>query len=187
MHGQRALRCFDLTTGAPKLRWNLPGDNTACNDFAFAPDHALYITDTFTGRIYKLSTGASTAQLYLEHQLLKGVDGITFLNGTLYVNNVFSGKLYRIPVGADGKPGQPVEISTDQPLKGPDGMRVANGKLFVAENGAGVIASLTINGDKATVTVLKEGLKRPTNRTFGRYALVTEIDGGKADSIPMPR
>src|SRR6204780_2717232 len=27
-----ALRGFDLTTGAQKLRWNLPGDNSTCND-----------------------------------------------------------------------------------------------------------------------------------------------------------
>lgn len=188
MQGRSALRGFDLATGKPKLRWDLPGDNTACNDFAFGPDRALYITDTFTGRIYKLSTGASIAELYLEHQLLRGVDGITFLNGTLYVNNVFTGKLYRIPVGADGKPGQPVEISTDQPLKGPDGMRAANGKLFVAENGGGVIAALTIDADKAVVTVLKEGLKRPTGiEPAGDMLWFTELDAGKADSIPMPR
>src|SRR5262245_44640883 len=29
-----ALRSFDLASGAPKLRWNLPGDNNVCNDFA---------------------------------------------------------------------------------------------------------------------------------------------------------
>src|SRR5580692_13202479 len=28
-----ALRSFDLTTGAPKIRWNLPGDSNVCNDF----------------------------------------------------------------------------------------------------------------------------------------------------------
>ena len=42
-----ALRGFDLSTGAQKLRWNLPtGDNSTCNDFAVGPDKALYITDT---------------------------------------------------------------------------------------------------------------------------------------------
>ncbi len=41
-----ALRSFDLTTGAPKIRWNLPGDNNVCNDFTIGPDKALYITDT---------------------------------------------------------------------------------------------------------------------------------------------
>ena len=56
-----ALRSFDLTTGAAKIRWNLPGDNTTCNDFAIGPDKALYITDTATGRIYKLPAGASSS------------------------------------------------------------------------------------------------------------------------------
>jgi hypothetical protein len=57
MQGRSALRGFDLSTGKPKFRWNLPGDNTACNDFAFGPDRALYITDTFTGKIYQLALG----------------------------------------------------------------------------------------------------------------------------------
>jgi hypothetical protein len=33
-----ALRGFDLSTGAPKLRWNLPGENNTCNDFSIGPD-----------------------------------------------------------------------------------------------------------------------------------------------------
>ena len=95
-----ALRSFDLTTGAPNIRWNLPGDNNVCNDFVIGPDKALYITDTMPGRIFRLPAGASTAELYLEHGTLRGVDGITFLDGTLYVNNVIFNKLYRIPVDA---------------------------------------------------------------------------------------
>jgi hypothetical protein len=85
-----------------------------------------------------------------------------FLNGTLYVNNVIFNKLYRIPVDAAGKPGQPVDIWMDQPVKGPDGMRAVNGKLLVAENGSCKISVITVNGDKASVTVIKEGLKTPT-------------------------
>src|ERR1700730_18514306 len=157
-----ALRSFDLSTGAQKIRWNLPGDNSTCNDFAIGPDKALYITDTANGRIYRLPAGASTAELYLEHRTLMGVDGITFLNGTLYVNNVFFNKLYRIPVDGTGKPGPPVDIWMDQPVKGPDGMRAANGKLILAENGSGKISVLAVNGDKASVTVIKERLKTPT-------------------------
>src|ERR1700678_4489995 len=77
-----ALRGFDLSTGAQKLRWDLPGENSTCNDFAIGPDKALYITDTANGKIYRLPAGASTAEVFLEHQTLMGVDGITFLNGT---------------------------------------------------------------------------------------------------------
>jgi sugar lactone lactonase YvrE len=182
------LRGFDLSTGAPKLRWNLPGDDSTCNDFAIGPDKALYITDTANGRIYRLAAGASAAELYLEHRTLLGVDGITFLDGTLYVNNVFFNKLYRIPVDAAGKPGPPVDIWMDQPVKGPDGMRAANGKLFVAENGSGIISAMTVNGDKASVTVLKEGLKTPTGiQPAGDTLWFTERAIGRAESIPMPK
>ena len=40
-----ALRGFDLSTGAEKLRWNLPGENSTCNDFSIGPDKALYISN----------------------------------------------------------------------------------------------------------------------------------------------
>jgi hypothetical protein len=183
-----ALRSFDLTTGAPKIRWNLPGDNNVCNDFAIGPDKALYITDTIPGRIFRLPAGASTAELYLEQATLRGVDGITFLDGTLYVNNVIFNKLYRIPVDAAGKPGAPVDIWMDQPVKGPDGMRAANGKLLVAENGSGKISVLTVTGDKASVTVLKEGLNTPTGvEPAGDTIWIAERGAGKAVSVPLPK
>src|ERR1700677_17435 len=119
---------------------------------------------------------------------LYGIDGITFLDGTLYVNNVFSNNLYRIPVDAAGKAGHPVDIWMDQPVKGPDGMRAANGKLLVAENGSGKISVITVNGDKASVTVIKEGLKTPTAvEPAGDTIWVAERGAGKAVSIPMPK
>ena len=183
-----ALRSFDLSTGAAKIRWNLPGENSTCNDFAIGPDKALYITDTANSKIYRLPAGASTAELFLEHRALMGIDGITFLNGTLYVNNVISNNLYRIPVDASGKAGAPVDIWMDQPVKGPDGMRAANGKLLVAENGSGKISVITVNGDKASVSVIKDGLNTPTGvEPAGDTIWVAERGAGKAVSIPMPK
>src|SRR6202453_4960643 len=183
-----ALRRFNLENGAPKIRWNLPGDNSTCNDFAIGPDKALYLSDTTNSKIYKLPAGASTAELFLEDRALYGIDGITFLNGTLYVNNVFSNNLYRIPVDAAGKAGQPVDIWMDQPIKGPDGMRAANGKLIVAENGSGKISVITVNGDKASVTVIKDGLNTPTGvEPAGDTLWIAERGAGKAVSIPMPK
>jgi hypothetical protein len=182
-----ALRGFDLETGAPKLSWTLPGDNSTCNDFTVGPDKALYITDTANQKIYRLAHGAQVPQLYLDHRTLLGIDGIAFLDGTLYVNNVFFNKLYRVPVDADGKPGTPVDIWMDAPVHGPDGMRAANGKLFVAANGGGEISSLTINGDTAHVTVIKAGLKTPTGvEPAGDTLWFTERATGKVWSVPMP-
>ena len=183
-----ALLGTDLKTGKRILRWNLPGENSTCNDFSVGPDKALYISDTGNARIYRLAPGAQSAELYLEHRNVTGIDGITFLNGVLYYNSVFFNNLYRVPVDEKGKPGTPVQIWMDAPVKGPDGMRAANGKLFVAENGAGKIDSLTINGDIAHVTVLKDGLKVPTAvEPAGDTLWIGERGAGKADSIPMPK
>jgi hypothetical protein len=183
-----ALRGFDLKSGAPKLSWTLPGDNSTCNDFSIGPDKALYIADTANQKIFRLAPGAQAAEVYLDHRNLLGVDGITFLNGTLYVTNVTFNKLYRVPVGADGKPGDPVDIWMDAPVRGPDGLRAANGKLFVAENRGGKIDGLTITGDTAHVTVIKDGLKTPTGvEPAGDTLWFTERGTGKARSVPMPR
>ncbi|MGD0797952.1 MAG: hypothetical protein ABR910_09530 [Acidobacteriaceae bacterium] len=183
-----ALRGFDLSTGAQKVRWNLPGDNSMCNDFSIGPDKALYITDTANSKIYRLPAGATNAEVFLENRVLNGVDGITFLDGTLYVNNVFFNKLYRIPVDAAGKAGQPVDIWMDQPVKGPDGMRAVHGKLLLAENGSGQIAVLTIRGDTASVMVIKDGLNTPTAvEPAGDTIWVAERGAGKAVSIAMPK
>lgn len=183
------LRGFDVATGKDKLRWELPGANTTCNDFTVGPDKALYISDTANAKIYRLAPGATTAELYLDHRNLTGIDGLTFLNGTLYFNSVFFNNLYRVPVGADGKPGAPVQIWMDAPVKGIDGMRAANGKLYVAENGSGNIHSLTLlDGDRAHVTVLKEGLQQPTGvEPAGDVLWIAERGAGKAVSIPMPK
>ncbi len=188
--GQRhtALLGTDLKTGARKLRWNLPGDNNVCNDFAVGPDKALYISDTGNAKIYRLAPGAQSAELWLDHRNVTGIDGLTFLNGVLYYNSVFFNNLYRVPVDASGKPGTPVQIWMDAPVKGPDGMREAGGKLFHAENGAGKIDMLTIDGDRAHITVLKDGLNQPTAvEPAGDVLWIAERGAGKAVSIPAPK
>ena len=182
------LRGFDLATGKDKFRWTLPGDNSSCNDFSYGPDKALYISDTANNKIYRLAPGAQSADLYFDNRLLSGIDGITFLDGVLYVNNVTFNKLYRIPLDATGKPGRPVDIWMDAPVRAPDGMRAANGKLFLAAGGTGNVISLTITGDTAHVTVLKDGLNTPTGvEPAGDTLWFSERGAGKVWSIPMPK
>jgi hypothetical protein len=185
---QTSLRGFDLTTGKEKFRWTLPGENSTCNDFAIGPDKALYISDTANAKLYRLAPGAQAAELYLEHRLLSGVDGVAFLDGALYVNSVVFNKLYRIPVDPAGKPGVPVDIWMDAFVDGPDGMRAADGKLFVAENRGGKVIALTITGNTAHVTLLKSGLKTPTAvEPAGNVLWYSERALGKVASLPMPR
>lgn len=183
-----ALRGFDLTTGQPKFRWTLPGDNVTCNDITVAPDHTAYFTDTPNGRIYRLAPGAQTPELWLEDRALLGVDGITMLNGTLYVTNVFSNNLYRIPIDATGKAGAPEDLWLSQSIKGPDAMRAANGKLFVAENRSGKVDVVTVDGDKALITTLKDGFEGSTAvEPYGDTLWVGESRGNRATPIPLPK
>src|ERR1700733_4173357 len=65
-----SLRGFDLKTGKEKLRWNLPGDNSTCNDFSVGPDKALYISDTANAKIYRLAPSAQSAELFMDNRAL---------------------------------------------------------------------------------------------------------------------
>ena len=183
-----ALIGSDLATGKRTLRWDLPGTNSLCNDMAVGPDKALYISDTFVGKIFRLAPGATSAELWFEHRNANGIDGLAFFNGVLYYNSVFFNNLYRVPVDAQGKAGAPVEIWMDAPVKGIDGIRIANGKMVQAENGSGKIHVLTIDGDRAHVTVLKEGLSEPTGMEPARGELwIANRGAGNIVSIPMPK
>ena len=181
------LLSFDLTSGALKTRWKLPGDSSLCNDFTVGPDHALYVSDTFNSTIYRLPPGKTAGEVFITNRALDGIDVLTFLDGVLYANNVVAGTIWRIPMDASGKAGNPVNIWTDQPLKGPDGMRAAGGHLFVAENANGRASMLTIAGDIAHVTVIQTGLKRPTAiEPAGDVLWVGDRVSDNAMSIPLP-
>jgi hypothetical protein len=91
------LLSFDLTRGAPKTRWKLPGDSSLCNDFTIGPDHALYVSDTFNSTIYWVRPGTTVGEVFINNRALDGIDGLTFLDGVLYANNVVAGTIWRIP------------------------------------------------------------------------------------------
>jgi streptogramin lyase len=182
------LRSFDLASGAPKLKWPLPGEINLCNDFVVGPDKALYVSDTFASKIFRLKPGATEPELLIEDRTLDGIDGIAFLGNELYVNNVISNNLYRIPLDAAGKAGAPVQIWPDKPIKGPDGMRAANGKLYLTENKNGRASMVTVNGDQATVVPIMEGLTRPTAiEPAGDILWVGDRAKDVAFAIPMPK
>lgn len=158
-----SLRRFDLSSGAEKARYPLPGAHNACNDMTIAPDgRTVYVSDLSNGRILRLKPGAAALEDWITAPELKGIDGIAFLGTTLYVNNVSTGHLYRIPIGADGAAGTPVDIKLSRPIEGPDGMRAWKGRLFLAENRANRVDAIAISGDSATVTLIKDGYQTAT-------------------------
>jgi sugar lactone lactonase YvrE len=107
--------------------------------------------------------------------LLAGADGLALLaDGNLYINSVTQSTLLRIDVNKDGTAGKITKLETSRPLQGPDGMRSVGSRTLLLVEG-GRLDEVTINGDKAEIKVLKEGMPGITAVTLaGGTAYVTE-------------
>ncbi len=168
--GTTALMAFDLKTGRRKAAYPFPAPAGACNDITVAADGAVFATDTPNGRIFRLRRGARTLELFAADASLKGIDGIVFAgDGTLYLNIVSRGLLMRVDRTPAGEFAGLTPLQLSQPVAGPDGFRLIGGDRFLlAEGNGGRIDEVTIRGDQATISVLKDGLVSPTGVTVAR-------------------
>src|SRR6185436_10200877 len=134
--GETALKAFNLKDGSFKASYAFPG-NGLCNDIAVAKDGTVYASDAM---------------------LLAGADGLALLaDGNLYINSVTQSTLLRIDVNKDGSAGKITKLETSRPLMGPDGMRSVGSRTMLLVEG-GRLDEVTINGDKAEIKVLKDGM-----------------------------
>jgi sugar lactone lactonase YvrE len=165
--GVSALMALDLKTGKTKAAWPFPAPASACNDITIARDGTAFVTDTPNGRVFTVKRGAKDLELFAEDARLKGIDGIAFSGDeTLYANIVTKGQLVRLDRGADGRFSGVAVLQLSQPVAGPDGFRLISGNRFLlAEGNSGRIDEATIEGDRATIKVLKEGLASPPGVT----------------------
>jgi sugar lactone lactonase YvrE len=168
---------LDLKTGKKRGDWPFPAPASACNDITIAKDGTAFVSDTPNGRIFTVGRGAKDLQLFAQDDRLKGIDGIVFSgDGTLYANIVSKGQMVRIDRDKAGKFSGVTQLELSQPVAGPDGLRLISGHRFLqAEGNSGKITEVTIDGDKATIKVLKEGLVSPPGVTaVGRTAYAIE-------------
>jgi hypothetical protein len=175
--GTAALVAFDLKHGTHRASYPFPAPASVCNDITVASDGTVYATDTPNGRIFKLGRGAHELALFAEDPRLKGIDGIVFGgDGTLYLNIVTRNQLMRIERSVDGQFSGLTELTLSRPVGAPDGFRLIRGHRFLlAEGSAGRIDEVMIEGDRATIRPLKEGLISPPAVTWvGRTAYALE-------------
>jgi sugar lactone lactonase YvrE len=173
--GETALKAFALKDASFKKSYPFPG-NGACNDIAVAKDGTVYVAETAQGRVLRLKKGATALDVWSsDPKQLAGADGVAILDdGAVYVNSVTQSTLMRIPVNKDGSAGMITMLTPSLPLKGPDGMRSVGSKTLLLVEG-GRLDEVTIDGTKANVKVLKEGMKGPTAVTLvGGMAYVSE-------------
>ena len=164
------------------------------NDLAFAPDGALYLTDSgilfnqlvapggeirhdfmdmaMDGRIYRIDV--KTRQVEMVDSGFRFTNGLAFgPDKNLYVAETLTGMIYRYAY-VDGKIegereafGQVIDRSKgSRSLHGPDGMAFGlNGCLYVAVYGQGNITVLSPDG--AVVGRIPTKGAKPTNLAFG--------------------
>jgi sugar lactone lactonase YvrE len=174
--GETALKAFNIKDGSFKGSYAFPG-NGLCNDAAIARDGTLYATDTTGARVLRLKKGATAFDVWAaDPALLATADGIAILSdGAVYVNSFGKGTLVRIPVNADGSAGTITNLETSMPLTRPDGMRSVGGMTMLLVEGSGRLDEVTVNGNRAEIKLLKDGLDGPTAVTLiGEMAYVAE-------------
>jgi sugar lactone lactonase YvrE len=161
-----ALYAFDLKSGAPKGKWNLPTMGAFCNDIAVGSDGSAYATDTQNMQVARLKPGAQSLEVWAGADGAFGptggvVDGIAVLGNTVLVNALRTNKIFSVPIEKDGKAGKVTEVKLDSAIAGPDGMRSFGANaLLVAEGGeGGKVSKIVLNGAKTEGkhTVLKAG------------------------------
>jgi glucose/arabinose dehydrogenase len=183
--GQTALRAFNLKTGVAKGSYPFPPRSGVCNDIAIAADGGAYVSESFGGRIHRLKPGATALEVWASDSALAVIDGLSFLaDGSLYANNFTTGKLFRVPVNADGSAGPVQPIETSIPLGRPDGLRTVGPRTLIQAEGQGRVTELTINGNRADVRVLQDGLTAATGVTLVGNAALVLVERTKAVVVP---
>ena len=187
--GETSLKAFSLKDASLKGSYAFPM-NGFCNDIAVAKDGTVYAADTTLGRVLRLKKGSKALDVWASDPMqLAGADGVALLaDGNVYVNSVTQSTLMRIPVNKDGSAGAITKLQWSQPVQGPDGMRSVGSKTLLVVEG-GKLDEVTIDGDKAQVKVLKDGMTGITAVTLvGDTAYVSEarLNARNAPGDPGP-
>ncbi len=153
-----------VADGLIKVQHRMPPGGPAgaagafCNDLVLSPDGAVWATDSFGGRLFRIDPEnlltADSAAVWLEDAELAGpagpaagsfgVNGITLLGGQIFVVNSGSGSLLRIdpslanPTGDDLEQVFLTQNGGEVELVTPDGVTaLGDRQLLIVENGFG--------------------------------------------------
>jgi hypothetical protein len=134
-----ALYAFDLKSGAPKGKWNMPTAGAFCNDIAVGSDGTAYASDTQNMQVARLKPGAQSLEVWAGADGAFGpsggvLDGIAVLGDTFARERAAHEQIFSVAIGKDGKAGKVNEVKLDTAVEGPDGMRSFGANaLLVAE------------------------------------------------------
>ncbi|UUU22364.1 SMP-30/gluconolactonase/LRE family protein [Streptomyces sp. DSM 40750] len=191
------LAIYDLRTGRLQKRIDLgeaPGWHLA-NDIALDPAGNAYVTDSFSGHIFKVTpSGAKSTFLYApaldagitDNLPNVGLNGIVYHpDGYLLAVRYDTGAIFRIPLD---HPDRFSEVTLQDHVPGADGMALtADGTLYAATNTIrsngidGLFRLRSADGWKTAYTVSKEASPEAAPTTvavtpYGDYVLSSNLN-----------
>lgn len=172
--GAPAIKTFRLSDGGLVATYPLNVEGPAmCNDMTVAANGDVYATETLGGRILMLANGASAFELFAADPEFASADGIAFAaDGTLYMNAIQRNNLVRVNMDGEGRFTHATVLTPSRAMAGPDGLRLIAGNRFLqSEGNSGLITLVTIEGDRAEIEVLADGVD---------YASSVTLAGGRA-------
>jgi sugar lactone lactonase YvrE len=135
------LAAYDLRSGErlfyTRMDELLPGLPHFANDVTVDKQGNAYVTDSFTGAIYKVDVEGEATIFYRDTALdpapdAFGLNGIDYdPRGYLLVSKLDENKLLRFPIN---NPAAYTEVSVPIALAGPDGLTLKNNKELVVVN-----------------------------------------------------
>ncbi|GAB3553881.1 SMP-30/gluconolactonase/LRE family protein [Spirosoma fluminis] len=155
------LVVFNLNTRQLERRIDLDAllpaaEPNFANDLTLAPDGTVYVTDSFSPVIYKVTPSGEASVLVRDDMRFSsptfGLNGIVYHpNGYLIVANTGQGKLYKV----DLQNGNAVsEITGTGALPG-DGLTLSNNDLYVVTGGGSRVAQVRSSDNWQTASVVK--------------------------------
>jgi sugar lactone lactonase YvrE len=163
--------------GHGKLIANLP--LAALPNGIVLEDGNIYVADTFLGVIWRVPAAGGTAEVWLDHPLLKlppgapagspGPNGIKIFKKEIYVSHSTAGTIIAVPINRNGTAGTPrIHAQLPSPTGCDDFSFDVHGALYCATNPFETVVKINQDGSSEVVLTAADGLDGPTATAFGR-------------------
>lgn len=136
----------------------------------------LYVADTILGVVWRIPVEGGTAEVWLDHPLLKpaapgqgGANGLQVFRNEILVANSSQGTIVAIPVRHHGTPGTPRVYATAPAGSGCDDFALdVLGRVYCPTAPGNTLLRLSPNGTSEVLLTAADGLDIPTAAIFGK-------------------
>lgn len=163
----------------------VPGsEGCAANGMTVDRQGNIYISETFTGSIWRIGHDSGAAEVWIQHPLLEGDGSLDFgvplgvadlavHQRALYATVEEKSRLVRIEINKDGMPGEPTVIVEAPPtLYMIEGVALApNGTAFLSSWLNSTLYRLEDDGSLVQLAGASDGLLGPVTLAFGEGRL----------------